>query len=154
MGFAVFTDQPYKRELIERFLKALSERRFGDAVEFFNEDIVQEWPQSGERIKGVKNVLAVMVNYPEMPSVGLKRVHGSEDQWVLTPTWTPLRITGTGDTYTVELRIHYPNGEVWSGVSILEFRNDKVLRQTEYFAAPFPAAEWRSQWVEKMESHK
>jgi hypothetical protein len=143
-----------KRELIERFMKALSERRFGDAVEFFSEDIVQEWPQSGERIKGVKNVLAVMANYPEMPSVNLKRVHGSEDQWVLTPTWTPLRITGTGDTYTVELRIHYPNGEVWSGVSILEFRNDKVSRQTEYFAAPFPAAEWRSRWVEKMESHK
>ena len=38
--------------------------------------------------------------------------------------------------------------------SILEFRNDKVSRQTEYFAAPFPAAEWRSQWVEKIEPHK
>ncbi len=139
-----------KRELIERFLKALSERRFDDAVAFLTEDIVQDWPQSGERIKGIKNVLAVMTNYPEMPRVGIKRVVGAEDQWVLTPTWTPLRITGTGDTYTVESRINYPNGEVWSGVSIVEFRDDKISRETQYFAAPFPAAEWRSQWVEKI----
>lgn len=143
-----------KRELIERYLKAITERRFDDAVELLNSDIVMEWPQSGERIKGTENVLAIMENYPEMPSVGIKRVVGSEDQWVLTPTWKPLRITGTGDTYTVESRINYPNGEIWSGVSILEFRDGKVSKATEYFAAPFPPAEWRSRWVEKMESHK
>jgi len=27
-----------------------------------------------------------------------------------------------------------------------------VFRIKEYFAAPFPAAEWRAKWVEKIES--
>lgn len=141
------------RELIDRFFDALNARRFEDIAELTHPDVVQEWPQSGERIRGLKNFRAVLENYPELPNVGLRRVVGAEDKWVLTPTWTPLRITGTGDTYTVESRIAYPNGEVWSGVSVLEFRDGKMSNATEYFAAPFPAAEWRSQWVEKMESH-
>jgi hypothetical protein len=94
---------------------------------------------------------AVIENFPDPPRVDVHRVVGDEDKWVLTPTWTPMRTTGTGDTYTVECRIAYPNGEVWSNVTILKFRNGKVSHLTEYFAAPFPPAEWRTPWVEKME---
>ena len=144
---------PNNREAIDRFFNALNARRLDEIAELANPDVVQEWPQSGERIKGLKNVRAVIENYPDLPRVDLQRVAGDEDKWVLTPSWTPLRITGTGDAYTVETRIAYPNGDVWSGVSILQFRNGKVSRITEYFAAPFPPAEWRSQWVEKMEPH-
>lgn len=144
---------PNNREAIDRFFNALNARRFDEIAELANPDVVQEWPQSGERMTGLKNVRAVLENYPELPRVDLQRVAGTEDNWVLTPSWTPLRITGTGDEYTVETRIAYPSGEVWSGVSILKFRNGKVSRITEYFAEPFPAAEWRSQWVEKVEPH-
>lgn len=140
------------REVIDRFFNALNARRFEDIAELADPDVIQEWPQSGERIRGLKNVRALMENYPELPSVVVRRVVGADDKWVLTPTWTPLRITGTGDAYTVEARIAYPNGEVWSGVSILQFRDGKVSKITEYFAAPFPPAEWRSKWVEKIES--
>ena len=36
-------------------------------------------------------------------------------------------------------------------VSIMEFGDDgKVSRETQYFCDPFPASEWRSQWVEQM----
>jgi hypothetical protein len=36
-------------------------------------------------------------------------------------------------------------------VSVMEFGGDgKVCRETQYFADPFPASEWRSQWVEQM----
>jgi ketosteroid isomerase-like protein len=144
---------PNNREAIDRFFNALNARRFDEIAELTNPDVVQEWPQSGERMKGLQNVRAVLENYPDLPRVDLQRVAGAEDKWVLTPSWTPLRITGTGDAYTVESRIAYPNGEVRSGVSILQFRNGKVSGITEYFAAPFPAAEWRSQWVEKFEPH-
>jgi ketosteroid isomerase-like protein len=144
---------PNNREAIDRFFNALNARRFDEIAELANPDVVQEWPQSGERMNGLKNVRAVLENYPDLPRVDLQRVAGAEDNWVLTPSWTPLRITGTGDEYTVETRIAYPSGEVWSGVSILKFRNGKVSRITEYFAEPFPAAEWRSQWVEKVEPH-
>jgi hypothetical protein len=80
-----------------------------------------------------------------------QRVAGAEDKWVMTPMFSPLRIIGTGDVYTVETRINYPNGEVWRGVDIVEFTNGRISKMTGYFAAPFPAAEWRSRWVEKMD---
>ena len=86
-----------------------------------------------------------------MPKSDPQRIAGVEDRWVLTPSWTPLRITGTGDQYTVEALTRYPNGEVWNTVHILQFGDGKVVKATQYFAAPFPAPEWRAQWAEKME---
>ena len=35
-------------------------------------------------------------------------------------------------------------------VSIMEFRNGKVVHETQYFADPFEAPAWRSQWVQRM----
>jgi ketosteroid isomerase-like protein len=143
--------QPDNRDVIARFYIALNAKRLEDLDNLLDPDVVQEWPQSGERIRGLKNVLAVIENFPDPPRVDVHRIVGDEDKWVLTPTWTPLRTSGTGDTYTVECRITYPNGDVWSNVSILKFRNGKLLELTEYFAAPFPPAEWRAPWVEKVE---
>ena len=121
-------------------------------AEIGDENIVVEYPQSGERIKGRENNLAVLVNYPSPPQATIKAIRGAEDRWVLTPSWTPLRITGTGDHYVVESQITYPNGEVWSSVDMFELKNGKVVKVTEYFAAPFPSAEWRAKWVERIES--
>ena len=69
----------------------------------------------------------------------------------MTPSYTLLRVTGTGDHYTTEQLVHYPNREQWHAIGIFEFRDGKVAKLTNYFAAPFPPAEWRSQWVETME---
>jgi hypothetical protein len=33
-------------------------------------------------------------------------------------------------------------------VSIMEFRDGKVVHETQYFADPFEAPAWRSQWVQ------
>jgi hypothetical protein len=33
-------------------------------------------------------------------------------------------------------------------VSIMEFRNGKVVQETQYFADPFVAPAWRSRWVQ------
>ena len=35
-------------------------------------------------------------------------------------------------------------------VSIMEFSGNKVSHETQYFADPFAAPAWRSQWVEPM----
>jgi len=32
----------------------------------------------------------------------------------------------------------------------MEFRSGKVVHETQYFADPFAAPEWRSRWVEKI----
>jgi hypothetical protein len=35
-------------------------------------------------------------------------------------------------------------------VSVIELRDGKVAKETDYFAQPFQAPQWRSQWVERM----
>jgi len=37
-------------------------------------------------------------------------------------------------------------------VSIMGFRDDKVARETQYFADPFVAPASRAQWVERMDT--
>ncbi len=149
-------DSQTARAKLDQWYKALNSRDFQELAALMTEmcdvEIELEYPQSGERIKGRENNLAVLENYPGLPDATIKEMHGAEDKWVLTPSWTPLRITGTGDNYVVEGRLAYPNGEVWHYVDLFELRNDKVFRVKEYFAAPFPAAEWRAKWVEKTES--
>ena len=149
-------DSQTARAKLDQWYKALNARDFKELAALITEigdvEIEVEYPQSGERIKGRENNLAILENYPGLPDATIKKMHGTEDKWVLTPSWTPLRITGTGDNFVVEGRLVYPNGEVWNYVDLFELRNDKVFRIKEYFAAPFPAAEWRAKWVEKIES--
>lgn len=40
-------------------------------------------------------------------------------------------------------------GRPYYTVSIMEFENGKVVHETQYFADPFEAPSWRSQWVER-----
>ena len=136
---------------IDRFFECINRRDLDGLREVVHEEFVQEWPQSGERIRGLANVREVLTNYPGLPDIDIRKVHGSEDRWLLTPGYTLLRVTGSGDQYTTEQLLHYPSGEQWHAVSIFEFHDGKIVEQTSYFAAPFPAAEWRSQWVETME---
>ena len=42
-------------------------------------------------------------------------------------------------------------GEPAYTVSIMEFRDGKVVHETQYFADPFEAPAWRSQWVQRIE---
>jgi len=146
----------HNRDAVERWYRAFNARDFRQLGALLDEladpDVIQEWPQSGERIRGRDNILAVLENYPGLPDAAIKNVRGAEDKWILTPSWTPLRITGTGDHYTVEGRVRYPNGEEWTVVDLFDFRNGRVIKLTEYFGPPFPAAEWRARWVERTES--
>ena len=149
-------DSARARQLLERWYKTMSARDFGKLRALVDEvadpDMVTEYPQSGEKFRGKANNLAILENYPDLPEATIKEVHGSEDKWVLTPSFTPLRITGTGDHYVVEGTVQYPNGETWHFVDLMELRGDRVTKVTEYFAAPFPPAEWRAKWAVKTES--
>jgi hypothetical protein len=116
------------------------------------DDFVQEMPQSGERVRGKANELAILRSYPG--GVGTidpssTRLHGAEDRWVLTPTFAPLRIEGSGDVYTYVGTATYPNGETWQMISVLELRQGKIAKMTTWYAAPFEAPDWRAPFVER-----
>ncbi len=137
------------REILEVFFQALNRRDWDGVEGLVDDDYVWEMPQSGERVRGIANNRELNENYPGLPDVQTRRITGSEDKWVTTPSWTVLKITGTGDDYTTESVATYPDGSVWHSVDIFRFRGGKILHQTAYFAATLEAPEWRARWVER-----
>jgi|ERR1700733_744782 len=97
------------------------------------DDAVLEYPQSGERTRGRRNIQAQRASQPSK-----KR-------------FTIRRITGSGDLWVTEYILTY-DGKPSYTVSIMEFKGDKVARETQYFADPFPAPAFRAQWVERMDT--
>ncbi len=120
------------RDTVERIYGLISKQDWNSMREYFHEDFVQEWPQSGERIRGVDNVLAINQGYPGLPKINVRRLLAS------------------GDLVTAEVTLDYPEAGTYQGVSIFEFRDDKIVKETDYFGQAFQAPEWRSKWVEKM----
>ena len=90
-----------------------------------------EYPQCGERISGRRNIQAFRAAQPNKKRFAVRRIVGSGDLWV-----TEYVLTYDGKpSYTV---------------SIMEFRDGKVVRETQYFGDPFAPGSSRSQWVERI----
>ncbi|HZD77498.1 MAG TPA: nuclear transport factor 2 family protein [Acidobacteriaceae bacterium] len=97
----------------------------------YHEDAVLDYPQSGERTRGRRNIQNQRASQPSKKRFTVKRIIGGGDLWV-----TEFILTYDGKpSYTV---------------SIMEFRNGKVVHETQYFADPFEAPAWRSQWVQQI----
>jgi hypothetical protein len=98
----------------------------------YHEDAVLEYPQSGERTRGRHNIQGQRASQPNKKRFSIRRIIGGGNLWV-----TEYILTYDGKpSYTV---------------SIMEFRGDKVARETQYFADPFVAPASRAQWVERMD---
>lgn len=99
----------------------------------YREDAVLEYPQSGERMRGRSNIQNQRSSQPSNKRFTVRRIIGGGDLWV-----TEFILTYDGKPSYV--------------VSIMEFSDDKVARETQYFADPFVAPAWRAQWVERMDT--
>ena len=99
----------------------------------YHEDAVLDYPQSGERTRGRSDIQGQRAGQPNKKRFSIRRIIGSGDLWV-----TEFILTYDGKpSYTV---------------SIMEFRGDKVARETQYFADPFVAPAFRAQLVERMDT--
>jgi len=97
----------------------------------YREDAVLEYPQSGERIRGRQNIQSSRAAQPNQKRFAIRRIIGAGDLWV-----TEYVLTYDGrPSYTV---------------SIMEFVEGKVVRETQYFADAFEPGASRAQWVERM----
>jgi ketosteroid isomerase-like protein len=99
--------------------------------EIYADDAICDYPQSGERILSRKNLQALRSHHPGKPS-----------------GFHVKRILGNGDLWITEYTILYEGRSAYT-VSIMEFRNGKVVHETQYFADPFVAPSWRQQWVQQ-----
>jgi len=144
--------EPTGRAVVERYARAVQDKDLDALAALVTDDYVDEMPQSGERIRGRAHLLAYLRSYPG--GVGTvdpasTRLVGSEDRWVLAPSFVALRIEGTGDVYTYVGTVAYSNGETWQMIQIVVLRQGKVAETTSWFAAPFEAPEWRAPFVER-----
>src|SRR5438094_842794 len=102
------------RQVVDRYIKGLVDRNLDLQAEVCAPDMIQEFPQSGERIRGWANYRAAAENYPGgLPEGAQIGVVGSEDRWVLGPSFTLLRIEGTGDVYTFFGKAKYADRVTW-----------------------------------------
>jgi hypothetical protein len=96
----------------------------------YHDNVVCEYPQSGEKILGRRNLQALRGHHPGKPSgFSIRRIVGANDLWV------------------TEYVINYED-TLFQTVSIMEFHSGKVIHETQYFAQPFAPPAWRSQWVD------
>jgi hypothetical protein len=98
------------------------------AHELYHDDAVLEFPQSQERFEGKANFMAWRKIYPASLQFKIKRIRGRGDFWV------------------VENTISYDGGAWNYGCSILEFRGDKIARETIYVGEGWEAPGWRAAW--------
>ena len=135
------------RGVVERYAAAMNSQDIGALNALLHDEVVEVYPQSGERFRGRANLKAMLQHYPEAegtPAPSNVRLATGDDRWVVTPAFTVVPAIGGGQEYTVAGRIRYPNGEEWHLVQLVELRDGLIWRLTSYFAAPFEAPEWRA----------
>ena len=141
------------RQIVDRFMEAGTNNQIDIQEQCLAEDFVEDYPQSGERIRGRANRRALIENYPGRAerewSGKAGRIVG-DDQWVMTPAMSLIRINGSGERFTATALINYPNGETWHIIQLIELRGGKIAKIATYFAEPFEAPAWRAKWVERM----
>jgi limonene-1,2-epoxide hydrolase len=120
------------RDTLERYRQAFFERQDIDAIaDLVHDDYVEEYPQSGERIRGKDNARTVYENYPGLP------------------TLIDYGYRISGDLAVIEMILDY-DGHRMNVCEIVEYEDGKIKRARAYFGEPFEAPQWRAQWVERM----
>jgi hypothetical protein len=117
------------RAALEGHWAASNENDFAAEHEIYREDAVLYYPQSGERIRGRRNIQES------------RTVQPSEKRFAVQ------RIIGDGDLWVTELVLSY-DGVPFYTVSIMEFSAGKVVRETQYFSKPFEPGPSRAHLVE------
>ena len=119
------------RQALERHWAASDANDFETEHDIYRDDAVLEYPQSGERIRGRRNIQASRLAQPN------------------SKRFTVRRIVGCGDLWVTEFILSY-DGRPSYTVSVMEFRDGKVARETQYFADPFEPGPSRAHLVERM----
>jgi hypothetical protein len=117
------------RAALDRHWAASDANALDDEHQIYLEDAVLDYPQSGERIRGRRNIQASRAAQPNRKRFAVRRIVGAGDLWV------------------TEFILSYDDRPSHA-VSIMEFVDGKVARETQYFADPFEPGPSRAQWVE------
>src|ERR1700674_1363519 len=121
------------RAALDQHWAASDANDFETEHRIYLDDAVLEYPQSGELTRGRSNIQGQRASQPNKKRFSIRRIIGSGELWV------------TEFILTYDAKPSYT-------VSIMEFKGNKVARETQYFADPFVAPPWRPQLVERMDT--
>src|SRR5580704_17419927 len=120
------------RVALERHWDASDASDFEVEHEIYREDAVLDYRQSGERIRGRRNIQESRFVQPNKKRFTVRRIISGGDLWI-----TEFVLTYDGvPSYTV---------------SIMEFRDGLVAHETQYFADRFDPAPSRAHLVERID---
>lgn len=127
------TEEPDSARVVRRLWGLFQARQWEEAGRLLAEDVVVEWPHSGERIQGRDNVIAVNRNYPEGWSINVRT------------------IVADGDRVASEVEVPLPP-VVSYGASFFVVR-DGLIRHVREYWVDWESQEppvWRAGWVERL----
>jgi SnoaL-like domain len=119
------------RAALERHWDASDANDFKVEHEIYREDAVLDYPQSGERIRGRRNIQESRTVQPSKKRFTVRRIIDGGDLWV------------------TEFILTYDGVPSYS-VSIMEFREGLVAHETQYFADRFDPGPSRAHLVERV----
>lgn len=121
------------KQVVLGFWAAMQSNDFKAAGEFLHDDYVLEWPQSGERVRGRSNFVAINENYP------------ANGRW----EFMIHQLIAEGEQ--VVSYVGVTDGDIFATVvTFSTVRQGKIWRQTEFWPDPFEPAAWRAEWVERI----
>ena len=120
------------RTALETHWAASDANDFETEHQIYREDAILDYPQSGERIRGRRNIQASREAQPNAKRFKVRRIVGAGDLWV------------------TEFILSY-DGRPSYTVSVMELAGGKVAHETQYFADAFEPGPSRARWVERME---
>ena len=123
-------DDRTARAALQRHWDASDAGDFEAEHDLYGEDAVLHYPQSGERIRGRKNIRESRFVQPNKKQFAVRRMIGSGDLWI------------------TEFVLTY-DGKPSYAVSIMEFREGLVANETQYFADRFDPSPTRAHLVER-----
>jgi hypothetical protein len=125
------TSDSKKRAALEEHWQASDRGDTEVEHDIYSASAILDYPQSGERFAGRDKISAQRGAHPA------------------DRHFTVLRIVGGGDLWVSECIITYDGVPTYS-VSLMEFSDDHVIHETQYFADPFGSPEWRRALAEPM----
>ncbi len=120
-------------ELIEQFWQLMATNDFRSVGAVLSDDFVLDWPQSGERIRGRDNYVAMNQEYP---------AHG---RWQFTVN----RIVGDDNEAVSDVSVS-DGVQQARAISFFTVRDGKIVKMVEYWPDSFDGPDNRKHLVEKI----
>ncbi|GGW95394.1 hypothetical protein GCM10010297_16480 [Streptomyces malachitofuscus] len=121
-------------ETVRLLWDRMRQRDWAGVGELLADDVVVEWPVSGERILGRENYVRINAEYPEGWSIDV------------------LRIVSSGDAVVSEVEVPHASMGVHRVASFWTVPHGVIIRGREYWtelgADPSPA--WRAPYVQRL----